>query len=147
MANLNRIVLVGRLAADPDSRATVEGLPIARFRLVVERPFGGQGEAGVDMIDIVAWRRLAEICGQYLKKNQLVLVDGRISNRSFEDQAGQKKYVTEVVARTMTMLEKGPGTKGLGTKGQAEALVSHDEEAVADEEVVDDTDLASDLPF
>jgi single-strand DNA-binding protein len=143
LANLNRIVLVGRLAADPDSRATVEGLPIARFRLIVERPFGGQGEAGVDMIDVVAWRRLAEICGQYLKKNHLVLVDGRISNRSFEDQSGQKKYVTEVVARTMTMLEKGPGAR---VQGQEEKNVSHDEEA-ASEEVVDDTDLASDLPF
>jgi single-strand DNA-binding protein len=144
LANLNRIVLVGRLAADPDSRSTVEGLPIARFRLVVERPFGGQGEAGIDLIDVVAWRRLAEICGQYLKKGQLVLVDGRISNRSFEDQSGQKKYVTEVVARTMTMLEKGTGTKG---PGKEEVLVSHDEEGAANEEVVDDTDLASDLPF
>ena len=136
MASLNRIVLVGRLAADPDSRSTVEGLPIASFRLIVERPFSGQGEAGVDMIDIVAWRRLAEICGQYLKKGQLVLVDGRIQNRSFEDQSGQKKWVTEVVARTMTMLEKSQFASN-----ESPVAAHHDEE------VVDDTDLASDLPF
>ncbi|MCU0640988.1 MAG: single-stranded DNA-binding protein [Candidatus Margulisbacteria bacterium] len=137
MANLNRIILVGRLAADPDSRSTVEGLPIARFKLVVERPFGGQGENGSDLIDIVAWRRLAEICGQYLKKNQLVLVDGRIQNRSFEDQSGQRKWVTEVVAANMTMLEKGQGGK------REEAAVA----LATEDEVVDDADLASDLPF
>jgi single-strand DNA-binding protein len=146
LANLNRIILVGRLAADPDSRSTVEGLPVTRFRLVVERPFGGQGESGADLIDIVAWRRLAEICGQYLKKNQLVLVDGRIQNRSFEDQSGQKKYVTEVVAKTMTMLEKSNGSRVTSNEVPVASAKDHDE-AGPDEEVVDDNDLASDLPF
>lgn len=145
MPNLNRIILVGRLTADPEARSTVEGLPVTRFRLAVNRPNFGQGmnrdgsyqgEAAVDFIDVVAWRRLAEICGQYLKKGQLTLVDGRIQNRSFEDQTGQRRWVTEVVARTMTMLEKSQSP-----------VVTHDEEAVADEELVDDSELAGDLPF
>lgn len=136
MPNLNRIILVGRLTADPEARSTVEGLPVTRFRLAVNRPNFGQGEAAVDFIDVVAWRKLAEICGQYLKKGQLTLVDGRIQNRSFEDQTGQRRWVTEVVARTMTMLEKSQSP-----------VVTHDEEAVADEELVDDSELAGDLPF
>ena len=142
MANLNRIVLVGRLTADPEARSTVEGLPLAKFRLAVARPNFGKSEAGTDLIDIVAWRRLAEVCGQYLKKGQLVLVDGRIQNRSFEDQSGQRRWVTEVVARTMTMLEKSPVSNL-----QSPVKETHNDESVAAEELVDDTDLASDLPF
>ncbi|MFA5113288.1 MAG: single-stranded DNA-binding protein [Candidatus Margulisiibacteriota bacterium] len=142
MANQNKIILVGRLTADPEGRSTAEGLPVTKFRLAVDRPTSGQGETGADFIDIVAWRRLAEVCGQYLKKGQLVLVDGRIQNRSFEDQSGQRKWVTEVIASTMTMLEKSRVTGH-----ETAAAAHHDEESGAGEEVVDDTDLASDLPF
>lgn len=134
MASLNRIVLVGRLTADPESRATVEGLPVTRFRLAVNRPGLASGENGADFIDVVAWRRLAEVCGQYLKKEQLVLVEGRIQNRSFEDQTGQRRWVTEVVARNMTMLERSPNQS---------PVASHQSE----DEVVDDAELESDLPF
>ncbi len=140
MANLNRIILVGRLTADPEARSTVEGLPVTKFRLAVNRPNFGQSEAGVDFVDIVAWRRLAEICGQHLKKGQLVLVDGRIQNRSFDDQTGQRRWVTEVVAGTMTMLEK---SEVLGAKSEVVNVGSGEE----DEELVDDSELASDLPF
>lgn len=149
MANLNRIILVGRLTADPESRSTNEGLPLAKFRLAVARPNFGKSEAGTDFIDIVAWRGLAEVCGQYLKKGQLVLVDGRIQNRSFEDQSGQRRWVTEVVARTMTMLEKSSvaSQQSSVASHQSPVATAHDAESVPEEELVDDTDLASDLPF
>jgi single-strand DNA-binding protein len=137
LANLNRIILVGRLAADPESRSTMEGLPIAKFKLAVSRPMA-QGATGTDFIDVVAWRKLAEICGQYLKKGRLVLVEGRIQNRSFENQVGQRSWVTEVVASNMTMLDQ---------PSAAPAPAAFASEAEAEEEAVDDTDLASDLPF
>jgi single-strand DNA-binding protein len=105
LANLNRIILAGRLAADPEARTTVDGLPITKFRLAVDRPYSG-GEKSADLFDVVAWRRLAEVCGEYLKKGQLILVEGQIQNRSFDDQAGQRRWATEIVARNMTMLEK-----------------------------------------
>ena len=143
MANLNRIILVGRLAADPETRMTVEGLPMAKFRLAVNRPMAG-GENGVDFIDIVAWRRLAEICGQYLKKGRLALVEGRIQNRSFEDQTGQRRWVTEVVAKNMTMLDD-QHSKGL--EPSAAAAETRGPVSEAEEEVVDDSDLEGDLPF
>lgn len=145
MANLNRIILVGRLAADPESRATMEGLPFAKFRLAVSRPIAG-GATATDLVDIVAWRKLAEICGQYLKKGRLVLVEGRIQNRSFENQAGQRNWVTEVVAGNITMLDQ-ISTSSVESPGASAPAPALEAAAEADEDVVDDTDLASDLPF
>ncbi|MBN3033150.1 MAG: single-stranded DNA-binding protein [Candidatus Saganbacteria bacterium] len=145
MANLNRIILIGRLTADPEGRATAEGMAVTRFRLAVDRPAGGvPKEDNVDFIDVVAWQRLAEICAQYLKKGRLVLVEGRIQNRSFEDQTGQRRWVTEVVARNMTMLDKGQGTAGKGPE-ETKALVTP--AAEADEIPADEAELESDLPF
>ena len=73
MASLNRIVLVGRLTSDPEVRFTVEGVQIAKFQLAVERFAQDNAPKQVDQIDIVAWRRLAEISGQYLKRGKTVL--------------------------------------------------------------------------
>ncbi len=141
MANLNRIILVGRLTADPEGRTTTEGTAVTKFRLAVDRPVTGvKREDNTDFIDVVTWQRLAEVCAQYLKKGRLVLVEGRIQNRSFEDQSGQRRWVTEVIARNMTMLEKGQDAAG---KGREEALVA----PPADEEFVDDSGLEGDLPF
>jgi single-strand DNA-binding protein len=135
--------LIGRLTADPEGRSTTEGMAVTRFRLAVDRPASGTPkEDNVDFIDVVAWQRLAEVCSQYLKKGRLVLVEGRIQNRSFEDQSGQRRWVTEVVARNMTMLDKGQGT---ASKGQEENKVVAPPAAGA--ELVDEAELESDLPF
>ncbi len=133
MANLNRIILVGRLTADPETRTTMDGIPMAKFRLAV----GRQQQSGTDFIDVIAWRRVAEVCSDYLKKGRLVLVEGRIQIRSFEDQTGQRRWATEVVARNVQMLDKTESRKQKPeNSGAAEA-----------EEFVDDSDLGSDLPF
>lgn len=133
MANLNRIILVGRLAADPEGRTTMNGLPMTKFRLAVSQ---GQ-QSGTDFFDIVTWQRLAENCAELFKKDQLVLVEGRIQIRSFEDQTGQRRWVTEIVARDMRMLEKSHAgeQKMQETKPQTS------------EEIPDESELASDLPF
>ncbi len=134
MANLNRIILVGRLVADPEARSTVNGLPVAKFKLAVNRSQG----AGTDLIEVVAWRGLAESCADFCRKGQLVLVEGSIQVRSFEDQTGQRRWATEVVARELRMLEKSSVNAKAQTPG---AEAGHDEEAV------DDSDWGSDLPF
>jgi single-strand DNA-binding protein len=126
LANLNRIILAGKLTADPDSRSTMDGLAMAKFRLAVARPNIGQG--GTDFIDVVAWRKVAEDCGDKLRKGQLVLVEGRIQNRSYDDQTGKKRWVTEVVARNVVTL-------GKSSVAPAQAGESVEE------------DLSSDLPF
>lgn len=134
MANLNRIILVGRLASEPEGRATLDGLPMTKFKLAVSQQPAASSEAsfqaGTDFFDIIAWRRAAEISSGYLKKGQLVLVEGRIQIRSFEDQTGQRRWVTEVVARDVRALDKNSVSP-----------------APVSEEAVDDIDLASDLPF
>jgi single-strand DNA-binding protein len=132
LANLNRIILVGRLTSDPEARTTLEGLPMTKFRLAV----GRQQQSGTDFIDVIAWRRLAEVCSDNLKKGQLVLVEGRIQIRSFEDQTGQRRWATEVVARNMQMLERS------GIRKQETG-----DRAAEPEEFVDDSELADDLPF
>lgn len=131
MASQNRIILVGRLTADPEVRTTLDTTPVTKFQLAVERQ-GGQRE--VDYIDIVTWGTLAENCGKYLSKGRLTLVEGRISNRSFDTKEGIKKYVTEIVARNVTFLEKSGEKKAAPASVQAEP-------------VADDSFLDDDLPF
>jgi single-strand DNA-binding protein len=140
LANLNRIILVGRLTADPEVRNTMDGMPMAKFRLAVDRV-----PNGADFIDIVAWRQLAEFAAGSLKKGALALVDGRIQNRSFEDQAGQRRYVTEVVAKAVQLLDKKAPTGQPTAASEEPALPAWGAEP--EEESVDDADLVSDLPF
>ena len=104
MANLNRIILVGTVSQDPEARLTVDGRAVTKFQLSVNRWTKPGAEQEVDLVDIVTWGRLAETCGQHLKKGKTALVEGRIQNRSFTDESGQRKWVTEIVARNMQML-------------------------------------------
>ena len=138
MANLNRIILIGKLAAEPEGRATVDGLAITRLKLLVNRNSGPMSSQvpieGSDLIDVVAWRELAEYCSNSLKKGQLVLVDGRIQVRSFDNNVGERRWATEVVARNVQALENVSAT------ASPEATPTGDM-------VVEASDLASDLPF
>lgn len=102
MANLNRIVLIGRLTADPETRFSMDGLSMCKFTLAVN---SFPGAKKVDHIDVVAWRKLAEICGQILKKGALALIEGCIQVRSYEDKSGQRKWITEVVANNMQRVD------------------------------------------
>ena len=136
MANLNRIILIGRLTADPETRSTLDGLPMSKFSLSVDRPTGASGKKETDFFDIVAWGKLAEVCGSYLAKGQLILIEGKIQNRTFETKDGAKRYATEIIARSMKMLEKGKGKSG--EAGNVTAATVAD----SDEDLIDD-----DLPF
>lgn len=104
MASLNRIILVGRLTTDPELRTTGDGTPMTRYTLAVERDMRPDAPRQIDMVPIVAWRRLAEVSGQYLKKGRMVLVEGAIQVRSFQTGEGKKKWSTEVVARNIQFL-------------------------------------------
>ncbi|MDD2756836.1 MAG: single-stranded DNA-binding protein [Methanothrix sp.] len=103
---LNRIVLVGRLAQDPELRYTTNGIAVANFSLAVERPLMNQaGEREVDFIDIVTWRKLAENCANNLQKGRLVALQGRLQIRSYEANDGSKRRVSEVVADEVRFLD------------------------------------------
>lgn len=139
MANLNRIILIGSPTSDPEVRFTVEGIQVAKFQLVVDRFVQEGAPKQVDYIDVTAWRRLAEICGQYLKKGDPVLVEGRIQVRSFENENGQRKWATEVIAKNIKLLGGVAKEKpaGAAVKGPSDDVPGIDE--LPEEE--------SDLPF
>ncbi len=102
---MNKVILVGRLAQDPEVRYTQNGKAVASFSLAVNR-FGGQGQNTADFIPIVAWEKLAETCGNNLTKGQRILVEGRLQIRSYEANDGSKRRIAEVVAQTIEFLER-----------------------------------------
>lgn len=105
MAGLNRTILAGRLTHDPDIRYTKDELPVAKFSLAINRRLRN-GEDQTDFINCVAWRGLAKICGEYLKKGKLVAVEGRLQIRKFEGRDGGKRTAAEVVVDNMQMLDR-----------------------------------------
>ena len=103
---INNVVLVGRLTADPNLRYTASGTGVATFTLAVNRNFTNQdGNRDADFINCVIWRKSAETLANYAKKGTLLGVIGRIQTRSYENQQGQRVYVTEVVAENFQLLE------------------------------------------
>lgn len=105
----NKVFLIGNLARDPELRYTPSGIPVAKFAIAVNRPKNRSNpeKNEVDFINIVAWRRLAEICGEYLKKGRPVSIEGRLQIRQYEKD-GEKRTFTEVVAEGMQMLGRRP---------------------------------------
>ncbi|MBP2655929.1 MAG: ssbA [Firmicutes bacterium] len=102
---MNKVILVGRLTQDPEVRYTQSGKAVASFTIAVNR-FSGQGQKEADFIPIVAWEKLAEICGNNLTKGQRVLIEGRLQIRSYDANDGQKRRVAEIIAQNMEFLER-----------------------------------------
>ncbi len=106
---MNKVFLIGRLTKDPELRYTGTNTPVASFTLAVNRNFTNQsGEREADFIPIVIWRKQAENVKNYLTQGSQVAVDGRIQTRSYDDNQGQRRYVTEVIADNVQFLD----TKG-----------------------------------
>ncbi|MDY3845312.1 MAG: single-stranded DNA-binding protein [Eubacteriales bacterium] len=100
MANFNKVILVGRLTADPELKQTPNGVSVCSFTIAVNRRFARaeQGQQTADFINIVAWRQLADFTANHFKKGRPMLVCGQLQTRSWTDNNGQKRYATEVVA-------------------------------------------------
>jgi single-strand DNA-binding protein len=121
---LNRIVLIGRLTKDPELRYLPTGVPVASFTLAVDRNFKSKtGEKETDFITCVVYRQQAENCAQYLGKGKLAAVDGRLQIRTYDDNNGQRRWVTEVVADSVQFLspKEGGGSYGGGGGGGSSA--------------------------
>jgi single-strand DNA-binding protein len=104
----NRIILVGRLTADPESRVTPSGTQVVKFTLAVQRPFADKsGERATDFIDCQAWRNLAETCVNHLRKGYMVAVEGRLQVRSYKDKEDKWRKVSEVVLDNVRFLDRG----------------------------------------
>ena len=106
---INKVILIGRLGADPELKYMPSGDPVANFNLATNESYrdkDGNTQEKTEWHRIVAFKRLAEICGEYLKKGSQVYIEGRIQSRSWEDKNGVKRYTTEIIAYTMQMLGK-----------------------------------------
>ena len=104
---INNVTLVGRLTRDPELRHTTSNVAVATFNLAVNRNFkGANGEREADFINCMIWRKQAELFADWCKKGNLVGITGRIQTRSYDNQQGQRIYVTEVVAEAFQQLEK-----------------------------------------
>ena len=101
----NKAFLIGRLVRDPESRVTESGITVARFTIAVDRIRGKGQEPVTDFIRVVTWRRLAEICAQYVKKGKLVAVEGRLQ-LSYYEKEGTQMQSAEIVADNLQMLDK-----------------------------------------
>lgn len=113
--DLNKVMLIGRLTRDPEIRATGNGTNVASFSIATSFNWTdqqGQKKEQTEFHNIVAWRKLGEIVGQYLKKGSQVYIEGRLQTRSWEGQDGKKNYRTEVVADNMIMLGRPGGSSG-----------------------------------
>ena len=102
---INRVVLVGRLTRDPELRKTQSGTSVCSFTMAVGRRVSTQGQPDADFINCVAWNKTADLMTQYLHKGSLIGLEGRIQTRSYDNQQGQRVYVTEVVCDSFTFLE------------------------------------------
>lgn len=115
---INRTVLIGRLTKDPELRYTPNGAAVATFTLAVNRTFTNQsGEREADFINCVTWKKQAENVANYLKKGSLAGVDGRLQTRNYENQQGQRVFVTEVVAESVQFLEPKEKRENAGYGG------------------------------
>ncbi len=118
---INKAILVGNLGADPEVRYTQDGTPVASFNVATTERWKGQDgqmQESTEWHRIVAWRRLADICGQYLQKGSRVYIEGKIQTRKWQDQSGNDRYTTEIVAREMKMLSsRGEGGGSMGGGG------------------------------
>jgi len=119
MASINKVILIGNLGADPEVRYTPSGVAWANFSIATTETWKdkntGEKKEQTEWHRIVVWRRLAEICGEYLQKGRQVYIEGKLQTRSWEDKEGNKRWTTEVVASDMKMLGS-PGERGSGTQ-------------------------------
>ena len=107
MHNLNRVTLMGNLAADPEFKETPTGKKVASFAVATNKFWKdkeGAKKSSTDFHRIVAWQRLGEICGEYLKKSSSVYLEGQLRNRNYETKEREKRYITEIIAKDVNIL-------------------------------------------
>ena len=107
--SVNKVILVGNLGADPEVRYTPGGQPVANFRIATSENWvdkQGQKQERTEWHRIVAWGKLAELCGEYLAKGRQVFVEGKLQTRQWDDRDGNKRYTTELVANQVSSLER-----------------------------------------
>ena len=147
--SVNKVILVGRLGRDPETRFTGGGQAVANFTLATDSTYkdrSGERQKKTEWHRIVVWSKLAEICQQYLKKGSLIYIEGRLQTREWEDKSGQKRTTTEIVASEMRMLGSrsdsaaaGAGSGGASHAAEPDVIAADDtgghEPSISDEDI------------
>jgi len=152
--NLNKVILIGNLTADPELRNTPSGQPVGNFRMATNRIWidknTHQKQQETEYHTIVVWGRLAEIASRFLTKGSLAMIEGRLRTRSWQDSSGNKRFRTEIVAQT---LQLGPRLGGRAAEGsetshgsQSKEEIPIIEEPVSEEKGEEEIDV-KDIPF
>jgi single-strand DNA-binding protein len=152
--SVNKVILVGNLGKDPEVKYTPSGVPVAKFSIATNESYkdkGGEWQERTEWHSIVAFQRLAEIVGEYVKKGSKLYVEGRLQTSSWEDkQSGEKKYRTEIVAQTIVLLDRrGADVEGEGRSRGAAATGAMDQRPPqAAEDIPQEAGITDeDIPF
>ena len=149
---MNKVILIGRLVADPELRTTQSGLEVTTFRVAVDRPYSKDGEKKADFIDVVAWRKTAAFVCQYFTKGKPIIIYGSLQTRTYETQDGSKRFVTEVLADNVEFVPSSKNDAHAPSQGYSQP--SYAAPAAAQVNLIDDSpsdadavNLDDDLPF
>lgn len=144
--NLNKAMIIGNLTRDPESRTTPSGQNVCSFGVatnLIWTDANGEKQTKAEFHNVVAWRKLADICGQYLKKGNKVYIEGRLQTRDWEGQDGVKRYRTEIVADNMIMLD----TKGSKSDSSNQPPAAQDEGSQPEPPASEDEIQVENIPF
>lgn len=150
--NLNKAMIIGNVTRDPEVKTTPSGQSVTSFSVATNRVWTnaqGQKQEAVEYHNIVAWGKLAEICGQYLNKGKKIYVEGRLQTRDWQGQDGIKRYKTEIVAENMIMLDRG-GAQGSSQPSSSEPVPSASvgaQEEMPPEEPQEEEIKVENIPF
>ncbi len=142
--DLNKVMIIGRLTQDPESKTIPQGATVTTFSVATNRSWKDQQGVQKDVTEfhnVVAWRKLAEICAQYLTKGKQVYIEGHLQTRNWEGQDGKKNYRTEIIADNMIMLGN-KGDSSAPARAPQQAMSAAPVAATSDEEI-----RIEDIPF
>ncbi len=148
---VNRVILIGRVGQNPEIRYTSSGSPVAHFSVATDESFKdrtGEQKQHTEWHRVVAWSKLAEICGEYLTKGKLVYIEGSIRSNQWQDQSGNKRTTYEIIARNMQMLGSKTDTERAGAGSGRPASPPSEEQAGAPPEFPPEGEITDDdIPF
>ena len=150
--NLNKVVLAGRMTADPELKQTTSGVSVLSFTIAVNRGYvsknSEQGERQADFINVVAWRQTADFISKYFRKGSAICVTGSIQTRNWQDQQGQKRYATEVIADEAMFVEsRANENSGASYQPDAYSQAQSFSSNVGSASSFEDHNTDDDLPF
>lgn len=131
MSGVNKVILVGRLGTEPEVRSTPSGQLVATLSIATSESWMKEGkrEEKTEWHRVILWSRQAELAQKYLKKGRMVYIEGKLQTRSWQDQQGQKRYTTEIVANNLQFIDSGAGGSA---RDAAEGVPSYGENAHSD---------------